>query len=125
MGGCTSSLAAGVVALKPDTTPAQGAGPEPEPQPETEPEPRHAEPKRRSLPLPQLDLLQWPNVRNAYADGEWVSAMATRVTRLHCTPMHHLHATLTGVFYYLKNISKTIWILVMSKLRVPAPFQMR
>ena len=24
-----------------------------------------------------------------------------------------------------KNISKTIWILVMSKLRVPAPFQMR
>ena len=49
----------------------------------------------------------------------------TRVTRLHCTPMHHLHETLTRGFYYLKNISKTIWILVMSKLRVPAPFQMR
>ena len=33
---------------------------------------------------------------------------ATRVTRLHCTPVH-LHETLTGGFYYLlKNISKTI-----------------
>ena len=38
--------------------------------------------------------------------------------------MHHLHETLTGGFYYLKNISKTIWILVMSFERVHAPFQM-
>ena len=39
--------------------------------------------------------------------------------------MHHLHETLTGGFYYLKNISKTIWILVMSFEKVPAPFQTR
>ena len=34
---------------------------------------------------------------------------ATRVTRLHCTPMHHLRETLTGGFNYIlkKNISKT------------------
>ena len=28
-----------------------------------------------------------------------------------------MHETLTGGFYYLKNTSKTIWILVMSKLK--------
>ena len=33
--------------------------------------------------------------------------------------MHHWHATLTGGFYYLKNISKTIWILVMSSRKGP------